>query len=75
MRKDFYLPDSDFDCNKHLMATCPNGPGAAYYDAQSQAEIDAWGQGWELYCQEQERQGDLYMAYGSEQPFTITPKQ
>jgi hypothetical protein len=74
MRKDFYLPD--FDSNKQLMATCPNGPGADYWNnLQSQTEEDAWGQGWERYCQEQERQGDLYMAYGTEQPFEITPKK
>jgi hypothetical protein len=67
-----YLPD--FDSNTRLMASCPNGPGPDY-DCTNYVAEENISQNDLAYYQAQERQGDLYQAYGSEVPFQITPKQ
>jgi hypothetical protein len=73
-----YFPD--FDSNARLMASCPNGPGHDYDCTNYIAEwnnppAECLSQNDLAYYQEQERQGDLYQAYGSDLPFQITPKQ
>jgi hypothetical protein len=67
-----YFPD--FDSNTLLMTSCPNGPGHDY-DCTNYVAEENISQNDLAYYQAQERQGDLYQAYGSDLPFQITPKQ